>query len=267
MITLIEQYKQINKDKPKNEDEKFILDCFEYNVFKLKPSKEFKEEFKQLYEIKYPKTLEEIPESVKKEIKTTIDIRKKDREFDEKMKTQRYERGFSDLDVWNFNSWFSTMVSEMLKQLAENHMGHPVLDSNNKSVSSNSKSLDNMDKEWTNILNRMSFLARELNDETCSWKDEHEKVTDKWYQYHIDFDKEFKDKNVLKTEAELQEEKDTNTEIMVFPDRHPDKTFVAGYKQAKKELFDFEKKLFKYQNKCKNELFKLLSKYYWDLWD
>ena len=73
--------------------------------------------------------------------------------------------------------------------------------------------------------------------------------------------------DIEKSQEELDYEKKHNVHIAVFPHRHPDKNFVKEYNKAWKELSTFEKKMFNYQNKCKNELFDLLKKYYWDLWD
>ena len=53
-----------------------------------------------------------------------VKLRKdKDDEFEDKMRWQRYERGYADSDVWNLNSWFMETLYPMLKTLRETHSG------------------------------------------------------------------------------------------------------------------------------------------------
>lgn len=41
-------------------------------------------------------------------------------------KIQRFKRGYSDVDVWEFESWFLEIIPKMLTQLKEELHGHPV---------------------------------------------------------------------------------------------------------------------------------------------
>ena len=41
-------------------------------------------------------------------------------------KIQRFKRGYSDVDVWEFESWFLEIIPKMLNQLKEQLHGHPV---------------------------------------------------------------------------------------------------------------------------------------------
>ena len=173
----------------------------------------------------------------------------------EKMKKQRYDRGFADVDVWNFNSWLADSIHKMIRDFNDNKHGHPLIDEEGnyltKGNTTNTSQMLGSYEKWTEILDRISFLAGELNEDTCSLTEEYKKL-DNWYIYHEKFRQEFGEGEELKTEEELEHEKKYNVHVVVFPDRHPDKNFVKEYNKARKELTKFEQDMFKYQNKCKN---------------
>ena len=84
-------------------------------------------------------------------------VRKKNEEYRERMSKQRYDRGFSDEDVWNINSWFIKTVRPMLQQLRDTHVGSPdfpnLQSDNDKEYDENS-----VHDKWDRILDRMIFL-------------------------------------------------------------------------------------------------------------
>lgn len=41
-------------------------------------------------------------------------------------KIQRFKRGYSDVDVWDFEAWFLEIIPKMLTQLKEELHGYPV---------------------------------------------------------------------------------------------------------------------------------------------
>jgi len=255
---------------PQTKLEQLISDCFDYKIFLRKPTKKHRMWFKSYYGVDYPTEVSELTKSLQKELRRTIKLRKQDRLFEEKMTEQRKKNGYCDTDVWNFNSWLAEMTHKILSQMAKHHMGHPLIDGEGNYLKNNydvKVSSEIADKKWTEILERMSFLAGELNEETCSMNKEKEELTNKWWAFHEQFEKEYGNGDSLKSQEELDYEKKHNVHIAVFPHRHPDKNFVKEYNKAWKELSTFEKKMFNYQNKCKNELFDMLKKYYWDLWD
>ena len=43
-----------------------------------------------------------------------------------KWKIQRFKRGYADVDVWDFESWFLETIPKMLTQSKEQLHGHPV---------------------------------------------------------------------------------------------------------------------------------------------
>lgn len=187
-----------------------------------------------------PKKKEEKHKSVEKDLK-------------EKEAKQRAERGFSDSDVRCIMDRFLEIVPQMLRQLKRTHIGHPALTVDGSPMT---------DKQWSKILERMLFLLKEMDENSCSLKNPYD---GEWWLMHQEFDEKYPDKDVLKTEAELEEEKKTKCYLGVGPERDPDrgKHFV----EIRNQKLEWDRFISEYRNKCKNEFFKLFSDYFWDLWD
>ena len=181
---------------------------------------------------------------------------KKDKEFEEKMKKQRYERGYADSDVWNINYWFIRTLKPMLKQLRDTHMGSPAC------LDIEDDNPDDCHQKWNEILDRMIFLLQEMDEDTCSFKNVYEddvmkSYDDFWGKYGTFGDG-------LKTEEELAKEKEQGNSRMLFPSDEPGRDDV---KELFEKYYDIEKEIFDYREECKNEFFELFSKYFWALWD
>ena len=106
-----------------------------------------------------------------------------------------------------------------------------------------------------------------MDEEKCSWNTERNILVDKWWEFHEQFSKEYGNGESLKTEEEKKYDKEHSVHTHIGPERHPDKEFVKEYKKAQDNLFKFEKEMFKYRTKCKDELFDLMKKWFWNLWD
>lgn len=233
--------------------------------------------------------IKELLEELENDEMSEEEYARKEAEREEKEKSQRAERGYSDSDVWNMGDWFIRTARPMLKQLAENNMGFPSdlevqwvedhkdevkmnydefvcwpsEDKDPKGYELRSRASEECDAKWKGILKRMAFLLGEMGEETCTKKNPYE---DEWWSYHEKFDKKYgSDRDVLKTEEELQREKKTHTFLHVGPERDPE--FGKEYKEVSKKMYDAESDIWKYREKCKNEFFELFSKYFWNLWD
>ena len=173
----------IYKDNELNlEFSDLIKDCFEFGIFKNKPSKSFKDWFKSAYDHDYPVVLEDLKPKLVKQLKRTIKARKNEKKLEEKWKKQRAERGFSDCDSWNIFSWFLEVMTPALKQMRENLSGYPTHISNSNS-NSQALQVDEEDEpgmvEWKRTLDRMIFLLQEMNEDTCSYKNPYEAEVNK----------------------------------------------------------------------------------------
>ena len=110
-----------------------------------------------------------------------------------KYRVQRALRGWADCDAWNIDTWFLEVMPQILQNLKDNLHTHPGTMT---------------EAEWNSILGTMIFLLSEMNEDTCSQRN------------------------------------DTSD-----------------------NFFYRERALFNYRDHCKDEFFKLFSKYFWDLWD
>lgn len=112
---------------------------------------------------------------------------------------QRAKRGWSVKDTWNIDYWFLNILPQMLEYLKEHHIGFPV-DIQREYVNSHREELNMTYEEycvwpsdknsdgyklrertdeacnrlWNEILDRMIFLLKEANEETCSVKNLYE---------------------------------------------------------------------------------------------
>lgn len=211
-----------------------------------------------------------------------------DERFEERCRKQRSLRGYSDKDVWNFWYWFVSTVKPMLEQLAEEHMGYPSsidrqyfeehkaelsCDSymewvsrspEEESEKHNEKHMatEECSKRWTVILKRMVFLMGEMDEETCSIKNPYQKEVDVAFE-------EFHNKygffgEGLKSKEEIEEESKTHAERVLFPTDEPGREDI---KELFKKYHKEEENLWEYKEKCKDEFFRLLSEYFFEIWD
>jgi len=250
---------------------KIIRDCYKYGVFIKSPSKSHKKWFEEAFDIEYPENGTELSENAKlqKKLKKCIKVRKEDAEFEEKMKKQRYERGWSDSDSWNINSWFMEVMTPALKNMRNNLHGYPTYISSG-GVNSQAVQLDEDDEpgmiEWKKILDRMIFLLQEMNENTCSMKNPYEKevrkAENKFCKKYGFFGEKLAD--VLETDEVKEENKRTGSRRLYFYHDDPDH---PEYKELNNEYHKYETYIASYRNTCKEEFFNLFSLHFWDMWD
>lgn len=191
---------------------------------------------------------------------------KKEIAFEERMAKQRAKRGFSDRDVWSIDYWFCNTISPMLKQLAKNAHGYQTLDENGDIIHTGDTSKEESEmyaKRWKDAILHMAFLADEMNEEMCSMKNPFERD---FHRVHRIFEKRYGFwGEKLQTDEEKKQEEEGKGTRMYFPEDDP----VHGeeYRKITDQYMDFEKKISDYREECKNEFFKLFSKYFWYLWD
>ena len=175
-----------------------------------------------------------------------MELNRRDEEaFSEKMRKQRYERGYADIDVWDISEWFIDIVTPMLRQLRNTHHGSPSYLGKNYVDENGNMINPDCHEEWDKILERMIFLLGEMKEETRSvsnpYADEYDKVLEEFqekYQQKGNGDRKF---------HSLRE--------------------IPEYKAVQHKYIEKEKELEQYSDQCKNEFFELFSKHFWDLWD
>lgn len=176
--------------------------------------------------------------------------KKKEKEREKKRRKERAKKGYAYSDVWDIQYWFVDIMPRMLTDMKKGMMGHPAeLDENGNDGHA----------EWERIIDKMIFLLHEMNEETCSQKNEYE---DRWWKDHIEFEKKYGlFGKKLCTKEEKETEKKTHFRTMHFPSELPE------YKETSEKFLKREEDLAAYRDKCKNEFFELFSRYFWNLWD
>lgn len=173
---------------------------------------------------------------------------------------QRIVRGFSDYDVWEMFSFLQTIIPDMLQTLKNTRTGSPGYLGENYTNEEGILVNDTCHEEWDEILDRMIFLWREIDEVTCTQKNPYEEDYSKAMQ-------EFHDKygilgSKLQTEIELEENKRRGGGGTVhFMDELPE------YKEISDKYHEEEKRLDEYRSACKDEAFDMLKKYFFSLWD
>ena len=148
---------------------------------------------------------------------------------DIKWRYQRAKRGYADIDVWDIDYWFMNIIPKMLTQLRDTTHGAPVL-------TAEGATNENYFEIWKGILNKMIYLANEMNEDTCHWKNEFEEAYfESLHNWDI-FDES--KRPTLSTDDAIG-----------------------------KKYYEEEKRIMKYREGCKNKFFKMFSKYFYDLWD
>ena len=189
---------------------------------------------------------------------------KSDIAFEERMAKQRAKRGFCDRDVWSIDYWFCNTISPMLKQLAKTHTGYQCLDEKGNIVTSLiSVKTDEEEamyvKRWQDTILHLAFLADEMDEDRCSMKNPYDKD---WHRISRAFEKKY---GSLGQKLETDEGKKGKLHQIYLPDSDP----INGkeYKKISDLHTKYEMKIERYREKCKNEFFRLFSKYFRYLWD
>jgi len=156
-----------------------------------------------------------------------------------KYKWQRGFRGYSTRDAWSIDSWFEEIMPRILAELKNNLHGCPA----EFTIGEDGKKIQDVEKgceEWKAILDRMIFCFKEMNEESCSLKNEFAK------EYHKQkFGNDFLEKLSINEPMALNE---------------ADPELEQKYKQKQKEIYE-------YREKMKNEGFDILKTHFWNLWD
>ena len=97
-------------------------------------------------------------------------------------KKQRAKRGFSDSNIFEIDTWFITIMPEMIAELRKKSLGYPMflrkkyldehyLEEDTISDVQKKEMYEVCFLEWTNILSEMEHTFLEANPETCSYKE------------------------------------------------------------------------------------------------
>jgi hypothetical protein len=165
--------------------------------------------------------------------------------------------------TWEFSYWFADKAREILTQYNKTRHGTPIIiegypfdDDESEDAQ---KKRDENEKRWNEIVEHMIFLLGEMNEDTCQKKNPYD---EEWSEASDEFTSKYGlFGQGLMTEEEKQEAKEKGYSVMHFMRELPE------YEEISKKHLDAEIDLDKYRDECKDEFFKLFSKYYYALWD
>lgn len=177
-----------------------------------------------------------------------------------KWSRQRIVWGYADIDRRNMFGYLQTLIPDMLQDLRDHRTGSPGYLGENYTNAEGILVNDTCHEEWDKILDKMIFLWRESQEETCSRKNpyetEYDKAADEFHKKYGFFG------DKLQTEAELEENKKRGGGGTVhFMDELPEYRDIYEKRQAE------ERKLEAYREQCKNEALDMLKEYFYFLWD
>jgi hypothetical protein len=174
---------------------------------------------------------------------------------------QRICRGYCDHDIFSIYDWFLGIMPSMLEEFRDNLHGcpdAPGLVSHRVFPDDADKDTESM-KVWTAILDKMVFLLKEADENTCGRTNQYEEA------FH-NASREFEEKygewgEKLLTLKEQDDMKNNRGQRIYFPGD------VEEYKELSDQYMEEERVIAAYRRDCKDEALKLFSEWFFDLWD
>lgn len=213
----------------------------------------------------------------------------RDWKFDRRMAKQRRKRGFADCDCWGMDYWFCDTFVKMIRTLRDMKHGAPEREF---------EEFDTFPLAWVN--EKAKILLEKKNEQ--GWEDEgldfwgDEKYFDRWWMVleriawcleqsgkwfeeegNPDLINEYRDEHMKQFWGEKDEKEsfddwwNKNWEIDKVDNKGKPLTYKLKEKEVDKTLeknyFRREMEISQYKEKCKDEAFDLLKKYFYHLWD
>ncbi|MBD5111161.1 MAG: hypothetical protein HDT42_01295 [Ruminococcaceae bacterium] len=164
---------------------------------------------------------------------------------------QRIKKGFCYRDIWNINSWFLCVISDMLDELKRTTHGFPSRFLKNDG-SDTDEEIDRASAKWKAILSRMAFLFREANEETCQKKNPYDE------EYSIVLHKFIE---CFGINGKWVKKKD-GTRVFIH-----DLSDIPKYRRLDENYHRVEKELYEYRSNCLKKAMSMFVEYFNDLWD
>jgi len=173
---------------------------------------------------------------------------------------QRAKKGYSYQDLWSIEHWFMETVPKMLQDYRKNIHGcsNEFIKCENGTECTYQEFEQGMN-EWKAVIDRMIFCFTEMNEDTCSMKNEFKE------EYQEQLCKDFLTKKKPKRWERIKkwfEKEDKNAPVKLYPlvfgDVEPE--LEENYQRREEEIEN-------YREKMKDEGFDLMKRYFWNLWD
>ncbi len=174
---------------------------------------------------------------------------------------ERIRRGYCDYDISSVSDWFLGIMPTMLEDFRD-HLHScpdaPEFPSHKAAPGKDDGGADNM-KAWKAVLDRMIYLMREADKDTCTrhnpYEAEYVKASDGAAQKCGRFGEE------LPTDEERRESGNgAGTRMHTLSD-------AEAYRSISDRYYEEERRIAEYRRACKDEALALFSKWFYDLWD
>ena len=174
---------------------------------------------------------------------------------------ERIWRGYCDADTFSIFDWFLGIMPTMLEDFRD-HLHScpdaPDFPSHKVALDEADEEADDM-KAWKAVLDRMIFLMKEADEDTCTrenpYEAEHKKASDEFTEKYGLFGEK------LLTDAERKEsENGAGTRMYMLSDAEEYKPISDLYREEWLKIIE-------YRRACKDEALALFSKWFYDLWD
>ena len=175
---------------------------------------------------------------------------------------QRIWRGYCDYDLFSIDHWFLGIMPSMLQEFKDTQHGCPVAPdciSHKVFLDRDDGKDDEALKSWNAILDRMIFLLKEADEETC-------RRTNPYEEEYLRVRREFEAKygkwgEKLMTDREKDDLKNNRGRRVYFPGD------TEEYKPLHDQYIAEERKIDQYRHDCKDEALALFSEWFYELWD
>ena len=191
-----------------------------------------------------------------------------EQQLEEEFRAQRAEKGFSEADVNNICYWFLNVIPEILTEMRENLRSFP--DTKERMISTSPSHHVIMPgedytgikpyDEWVETLDKLIHLAKEMREETCSFKNKYEETH---HKIHNEFAEKygFFGEALMTPEEKAAEEKGEGKRVYFPSDvkEHPEWAELEEAYRAERNNITH------YRDRCREEFFALFSQVFWDL--
>lgn len=179
---------------------------------------------------------------------------------------ERIWRGYCDYDLFSISDWYLGVRPTMLEDFKDHMHGYPAdfdphpFDKVHGSVGNEiaDDAAEGM-KSWSDVLERMIFLLKEADEDSCSRKNPYQ---DEYEQAQEEFDRKYGlwGEKLMTGKEKENDRQGKGKQVYMLGD-------VPEYEAIDKKYMDEEKSIYEYRVACKDEAFSLFSKWFYNLWD
>lgn len=174
---------------------------------------------------------------------------------------KRIWRGYCDDDIFAIDAWFLGLMPTMLEDFRDHLHGYPEsedLKPQTLTITDEEKTSEGM-LAWKAVLNRMIFLLREADEETCKRINPY---AAEYAQARTEFEKKYGSFG-----EKLHAGNDRSDFTIVKGRRICFLGDTEEYREVSDKYFEEREKLERYRRECKDEALALFSKWFYALWD